>query len=136
MKDVSNTKDKTWIQQEEETFIEGLKKYPDAMFRSAYTPPTDEDMRIIIDEMRKAPIYLKRMGADSYSDLQNAPAEELIEVAIANYKEKNMSVDFLVRLGFSLAQEGGWEHIAPAWLKAHREAKGVEFKGNPYIQQL
>ena len=51
MKDVS---DKTWIQQEEETFISRMREGLDETFRSEYTPPTDEDMRIIIDEMKKS----------------------------------------------------------------------------------
>ena len=87
----------------------------------AYVPPTDEDMRLIINEMQKEPIYLKGIGYDSLSELMNAPAEELLEVAIANYNGKDMSVDFLVRLGFSLAHKDGWEHIAPAWLKKYRD---------------
>jgi len=38
-----------------------MKDVKDVKDIPVYVPPTDEDMRIIIDEMRKAPIYVKDM---------------------------------------------------------------------------
>jgi hypothetical protein len=109
-----------WEEKEKERLLKRIKGAAGKMYEK-YIPPTAEDVEAVLKRMNEAPIHLMDMSSDSYSDLQNAPAEELLEVAIANYKGKGMPVEFLVRLGFDLAREGGWEHIAPAWLKQYRE---------------
>ena len=52
-----------------------------------------------------------------YERLASATKEELLEAAVL-FNERH--VDSLcgrwVRLGFALAQDNGWEYVAPAWL--------------------
>lgn len=62
---------------------------------------------------------------DKYSSLREASPEELLEAAIWFYKDKDMSYEALLRLGFALAQEGGWWYIAPDWLYQIRSHKAI-----------
>ena len=57
--------------------------------------------------------------------LKDASAEELLEAVIVHLKisERNLSTreEALMRWGFALGREGGWEQCAPAWLKEYRK---------------
>jgi len=62
--------------------------------------------------------------SDEYTELQAAPPEELLEAAIAAYKQFNPAAERWMRLGFQLAQKDGWEQVAPYWLRMWREKGG------------
>lgn len=64
---------------------------------------------------------------DAYEDLRNATPEELLEAVIWFTSqgindpwqlERTLSS---LRRGFALAQPGGWEHVAPMWLRESRK---------------
>jgi hypothetical protein len=59
-----------------------------------------------------------------YADLKNASPEELLRTVKFFSSWKNMPDIFFVGMdmGFALARPGGWEHVAPAWLRAMRES--------------
>ena len=65
-----------------------------------------------------------------YDDLKQASPEELLEATIEELKkgtrltkhERNEFINGLV-LGFKIAQEDGWQQVAPAWLRNYRDAK-------------
>ena len=69
-------------------------------------------------------------------ELKEATNEELFEAALhywCNHYEVTED-DFtyheimkFMRLGFALAQEDGWEHVAPAWLRDYREHTEIPF---------
>jgi len=55
---------------------------------------------------------------DNYIELKNATPEQLLEAA-ANYYEKfDPAAGAWIRLGFKLAQSGGWRQVAEDWLQA------------------
>lgn len=73
------------------------------------------------------------INADAYEDLRNATPEQLLSAAIWYYRETVESpaagermIAFL-RLGFQLAQPGGWERVAPMWLRESQKAEYTEF---------
>ena len=66
----------------------------------------------------------ERIMKDDDLELQEmlaAKPEEWLEAAIHFWSNntddeyKKYLIDRFMRLGFALAQEAGWEHIAPAW---------------------
>jgi len=65
-----------------------------------------------------------------YDDFKQASSQELLEATIEHYREtiqwnryeRNGFLNGL-RLGFKIAQEDGWRHVAPAWLREYRERK-------------
>jgi len=70
-----------------------------------------------------------QVGTDVYADLRNATPEELLE-AVAWYYRKTVVLPAasegmlsFVYLGFLLAQPGGWEHVAPWWLRASKKER-------------
>ncbi len=65
-----------------------------------------------------------------YKELQEAKSEELLEAAIHNwcafyeteYTEfTHLKIKKFLLLGFNIAQEDGWKHVAPAWLRDYRK---------------
>lgn len=63
---------------------------------------------------------------DPCQDLREASYEELLEVVIHHYDQRAVVVHdrtWLIRLGFALACEGGWRHVAPDWLVEYRNRK-------------
>ena len=61
-----------------------------------------------------------------YTELETATPEQLLEAAIWFYEQNNPEAEKWLRLGFALAQPGGWEHIAPYWLQKSKERKNNE----------
>jgi len=67
------------------------------------------------------------MEEETYYEIRHADNEELLEAAIHFWKENiedEYSAYYLerwMRLGFALAQEDGWERVAPAWLSDWRK---------------
>lgn len=59
--------------------------------------------------------------SDEYRDLKEASPQELLEAAIAAYRQFNPEAERWMRLGFALAQDTGWEQVAPYWLRMWRE---------------
>lgn len=55
---------------------------------------------------------------DKYEQLKNATPEQLLEAAMEHYAGGDKEAERMMRLGFALAQPGGWELVAPAWLCA------------------
>lgn len=71
-----------------------------------------------------------QVGTDAYGDLRNATPEQLLDAVIWFYQQSNLppeevkiAVSFL-RSGFALAQPGGWERVAPGWLRESKRPKG------------
>lgn len=50
--------------------------------------------------------------------LKNATPVQLLEAAMEHYAGGNKEAERMMRLGFALAQRGGWELVAPARLCA------------------
>jgi len=62
--------------------------------------------------------------SDEYRDLKEASPQELLEAAIAAYRQFNPEAERWMRLGFALAQKTGWEQVAPYWLRMWRQNPG------------
>lgn len=58
---------------------------------------------------------------DKYEQLKNATPAQLLEAALTHYTGGDKEAGRMMRLGFALAQPGGWELVAPAWLHAGLE---------------
>lgn len=75
------------------------------------------------------------INEDAYDALRNATPEELLEALIWYYRETFESpaaserMILFLRLGFTLAQPGGWEHVAPMWLRESRKLAALDTKG-------
>ena len=52
-----------------------------------------------------------------YTDLKAATPEQILEAAVWFYEQNNLEAENWLRLGFALAQPGGWERVAPYWLR-------------------
>lgn len=66
------------------------------------------------------------MTIDISKELQEASNEELLEAVLYHYDLNAIVVHHkaaLIRLGFALAQEDGWRHVALAWLAEYRNRK-------------
>ena len=60
------------------------------------------------------------MSQDIYTDLKNAPIEDLIGSIRMAYASSESETFFRgVELGVKLAGKDGWEHVAPAWLREY-----------------
>ena len=59
---------------------------------------------------------------DSYAELKQASPEELLEATCLYYSEEpNPEYVKGMRAGFALARPGGWQYVAPAWLRWLRD---------------
>jgi hypothetical protein len=73
-----------------------------------------------------------RVNTDAYEDLRNATPEELLEAVIWFYRQSSLppedvkiAISFM-RSGFQLAQPGGWERVAPMWLRESRKIAALD----------
>ena len=73
-----------------------------------------------------------QITADAYDDLRNATPEELLEAAAWYYRQAirppeaaDDAVSFL-HIGFILARHGGWERVAPLWLRESRKLVAMD----------
>lgn len=57
------------------------------------------------------------MPNDLYAELKEATPEQLLKAATRFYAGDNANIAWFLYLGFALARPGGWEYIAPAWLR-------------------
>lgn len=70
-----------------------------------------------------------QVNGGAYENLCNATPEELLEATIWSYRQSVNSPDMtelavmFLRSGFALAQPGGWERVAPHWLRESRKEK-------------
>ncbi len=58
-----------------------------------------------------------------YKELKEASPEELLEAVLYHYGMNAIITHNragLLKLGFALARENGWRHVAPAWLGEYR----------------
>lgn len=69
---------------------------------------------------------------DAYGDLRNATPEQLLEAATWFLRqstsppvEVEVAISYL-REGFDLARPGGWERIAPMWLRESRRIAALD----------
>lgn len=76
-----------------------------------------------------------KVDAEAYDDLRNATPVELLEATIWYYRETveapaagERMISFL-RLGFQLARPGGWERVAPQWLRESRKIAALDVEG-------
>ena len=67
------------------------------------------------------------VDADTYEDLRNATPEELLEAvewflrqSVNSPAQIELASRFL-RHGFALARHGGWERVAPLWLRESKK---------------
>jgi hypothetical protein len=88
---------------------------------------TTREMLEAIKEDCTVPGASVKVGTDAYEDLRGATPEELLAAAVWSIRQSagtKAAVDQLVsylRAGFQLAQPGGWERIAPWWLRESRK---------------
>ena len=54
-----------------------------------------------------------------YKELETATSEELLEAVVWFWQRDNPDCERWLRLGFAIAQPGGWRQIAPVWLQAY-----------------
>jgi len=73
-------------------------------------------------------------ASDAYEDLRNATPEERLEAVIWFLRQTvrpaadiEEAIAFL-RTGFDLARPGGWERVAPMWLRESQKAKRKDAK--------
>lgn len=73
-----------------------------------------------------------KAGIDAYEDLRNATPKQLLEAAIWFYRETveapaaGERMILFLRLGWELAQPGGWMHIAPIWLRESQKIAALD----------
>jgi hypothetical protein len=66
--------------------------------------------------------------SEIYGELKAATPEELLAAVQLEWKAAGvMTEDFYrgLKLGFKLASPGGWEAVAPAWLRTMRELRSI-----------
>lgn len=74
-----------------------------------------------------------QVGTDAYEDLRNATPEELLaamewflrQSTAISLAEAEETISFL-RQGFDLARPGGWERVAPLWLRESRKLTALD----------
>lgn len=73
-------------------------------------------------------------NADAYEDLRNTTPEELLDAeiwftqqSIKDPWQLKQALSFL-RTGFQLAQPGGWEQVAPWWLRESKKLAALDVK--------
>ena len=73
------------------------------------------------------------INEDAYEDLHGATPEELLEATIWSLRQSiNVSqaeiedAVFSLRWGFQLARPGGWERVAPMWLRESRKLAALD----------
>ena len=70
--------------------------------------------------------------ADAYEDLRNATPEQLLEAVAWWYRQSINAPDMIkfalscTRHGFQLAQPGGWERVAPMWLRESKKIAALD----------
>ena len=76
--------------------------------------------------------YNEPADPDAYEDLRQATPEELLEATIWYYRETFESpaaserMILFLRLGFRLAQPGGWQRVALMWLRESRKIAALD----------
>lgn len=113
-------KEKTFFEEEKDRFVKSIQEQTDVL-RGEY------DGQKILEEAKNAPLELVDMSHPRYDALRNAPKQQLLEAAIRNYSKNNPEAPQWMRLGFALAQDDGWENVAPAWLKEEPEEDTFKF---------
>ena len=80
-------------------------------------------------------VRVSEIGPDAYDDLRNATPQELLEAVKWSLCQSDnepwqiqRALTFL-RAGFALAQPGGWERVAPHWLRESRKVAALGAKG-------
>ena len=72
------------------------------------------------------------INEDAYEDLRQATPEELLEAVAWWYRQSinpPETIEFalsFVRAGFALAQPGGWQHVAPWWLRESQKLAALD----------
>ena len=77
--------------------------------------------------------YGEPVDADACDDLRNAAPEELLEAVIWFVRQSDSAPCDLeralvasLRQGFQLARPGGWQHVAPMWLRESRKLRALD----------
>ena len=68
----------------------------------------------------------KKPGHDAYEDLRSATPEQLLEAEewfVRQGTDRAGDAIYFLRLGFQLARPGGWERVAPMWLRESRKRR-------------
>lgn len=83
-------------------------------------------------DMRRNVHQSVKVDADTHEDLRNATPEQLLEATVWFYRETVESpaagdrMILFLRLGFQLARPGGWERVAPMWLRESRKIAALD----------
>ena len=77
--------------------------------------------------------YVEPADVDAYEDLRKATPEELLEAMIWFYQQDTTisaveaeDTIALLRIGWELARPGGWQRVAPHWLRESRKERDAE----------
>lgn len=83
-----------------------------------------EELEKMITDMIEVP-----PSADAYTDLRTATPEQLLEAAMWFYRESADQPDLachFIELGFLLARPGGWQRVAPMWLRESQKLAALD----------
>ena len=94
------------------------------------------DLAVVSWNMRREVDPSVQTDAEAYEDPRNATPEELLEAMIWFYRQDGTisaaeaeDTIALLRLGFTLARPGGWERVAPLWLRESRKIAALDIEG-------